>query len=182
MAKLAQYDNTLSQPTPVNGWFNTDQYTYASPPSNDSVVTLTEDQWNAHFDDPNAWGVLDGALVSYTAPVQNFTIAQQASILAAGSPTITVTCTSLPVVNGTYLIDNTSQTYITGVVASINAGLGLPSGEGVFYYPDTSGALHQWLPDQFVAFGFGVMQYLYNLNQVAFGNGTVLPDPTLTLA
>lgn len=114
------------------------------------------------------------------APPPPPTLPQQAEALLAGP--VTMQCTSLPVLNGTYPIDATTQGQITGIAAAISAGLGLPGGADTFNWPDTSGAAHQWPAPQFTAFAKAVMNFVYACAQVEQGHTTTLPSSTIAIA
>lgn len=107
---------------------------------------------------------------------------QQQALALLGNPTVTVECASLPALDGDYAADVMTRGNITGIAVAINGGLGLPSGSSTFNYPDKNGQGHPWPADQFLAFAHGVMVYIYDLSQVAGGNGTSLPDPTISIA
>jgi hypothetical protein len=105
---------------------------------------------------------------------------QQQAFALLGSP-VTVQCTSVPALNGTYPIDQTTQGQITGIAAAISAGLGLPGGGSTFNWPDTSGTAHPWPATQFTALAKAVMNFVYDASQVAQGHGTTLPSTTLVI-
>jgi hypothetical protein len=121
----------------------------------------------------------DGSAFAAPTPPPPPNIQQQAAALL-GQP-VTVVCTSISALNGTYPIDAATQAQITGIASAINAGLGLPSGQSTFNWPDTSGIPHPWPATQFTAFAQKVMKYLYDASQVAQGNGTTLPSQTLVI-
>jgi hypothetical protein len=108
------------------------------------------------------------------------TIEQQAADMMKGP--VQVQCTSLPAVNGTYAIDAAAQVQINAIVASINAGQGLPSGQSTFAFPDTSGNRIMWPQQPFVDFAGALRRFLYDAEQVALGHTTTLPSSmTLTI-
>jgi hypothetical protein len=104
---------------------------------------------------------------------------QKAVNLLAG--TVTVTCASVPALNGSYPIDAATQNLTTSVAAAINAGLGLPSGEDTFNWPDAAGKRHDWLAPQFTQFAKLVMQFVYQCAQMAQGHSDTLPSPQLAI-
>jgi hypothetical protein len=107
------------------------------------------------------------------------TLQQQALAILYGP--VTVVCTSISALNGVYPIDAATQAQITGIASAINADLGLPSGQSTFNWPDTSGIPHPWPATQFTAFAQKVMKFLYDVAQVAQGNGSTLPSQTLVI-
>jgi hypothetical protein len=107
---------------------------------------------------------------------------QQQAILLLNTPVVTVTCTSIPALNGDYPVDAGSRSNITGIAVAINGGLGLPSGGDTFNYPDVTGTPHAWAATQFILFAHSVMVYIYNLSEAAGGNASTLPAATISLA
>jgi hypothetical protein len=144
-----------------------------------TAVSITAEQWQQWLGSSNGYRWIDGTLTPFTPPPP--TIQQQAMMLL-NSPVLTVNCTSLPALNADYLVDSASRGNITGIAVAINGGLGLPSGEETFNYPDTTGTSHPWPGDQFIAFAQGTMVYVYNLSQVAGGNSSAMPSSTLIIA
>lgn len=60
--KLALFDKTVPAPSPVIGWFDTDVFTYPNLPENDTLLELTEEEWEKRLD--GHWAVDDGKLVA----------------------------------------------------------------------------------------------------------------------
>lgn len=87
MPKIATFDSTVAAPSPVNGWFDTDAFTYALPPADDQIV-VTEGEWDARLANPSGWAVSAGALVAYAAPVVANWKAQAQAALDASDTTI----------------------------------------------------------------------------------------------
>ncbi len=110
---------------------------------------------------------------------QRGTNAQKAQALLNG--TVTVTCTAIPDLDGSYKIDPTTQQRITGYASAINAQLGLPSGEDTFNWPDANGDPHPWPAPQFIEFAKKVMQFIYQCEQVIAQRSADLPSPQITL-
>ncbi|WP_146124063.1 hypothetical protein [Burkholderia multivorans] len=61
MPKLAQYDPSHGSPSPVIGWYDTDQFYYPNLPQK-GLIAMTEDQWKNHFANPSAWIISNGSL------------------------------------------------------------------------------------------------------------------------
>lgn len=132
MTQYASFDSTAPQPTPVTGFYDTSVFTYPSLPSSENLLELTPDQWAVRL--PGPWGVQDGALVSYAAPLSLETQAQNAlsAAIAAG---ILITCTSNGALNATYGLDSVTMSQVGSVAQDFAAGLGLPGNLSTFTYP-----------------------------------------------
>lgn len=77
----ASYDKEATQPTPVNGWFDTwDMSSVSNVPSASEMIPVTETQWNdtTTFRLPMGKGVKDGVIVDYTPPVTPVPLTTQA--------------------------------------------------------------------------------------------------------
>ncbi len=84
MPKYAQYNPSLAAPSPVIGWYDTDNYTYPNLPAASGLLEITEAQWQARLTNPSGWAVSSGALVAYTPPAPVVTLAQaQTTALAS---------------------------------------------------------------------------------------------------
>ena len=68
MAKYAYFNSAVAAPSPVIGWYDTDDFTYASMPTTNDLLEVDETQWDARLTDPSGWAVSAGALVAYVAP------------------------------------------------------------------------------------------------------------------
>src|SRR6185437_8581075 len=101
------------------------------------------------------------------------TPAGKTALLLQGS--INITCTSIPELNGSYVIDDTSRSTITSIAAAINANLGLPGGGSTFEYADANGNAHSWPGPQFIALAKAIMNYIYQVNLVITGVSQNLP-------
>src|SRR5689334_18523312 len=66
--------------------------------------------------------------------------------------------TGTPALNGTYPLDQASQSQITGIAASIAAGRGLPGGQSSFFFQG-----HTFNADQFLDFATAAESYVYNV-------------------
>jgi hypothetical protein len=95
---------------------------------------------------------------------------------------INITCTSVPVLNGSYAIDDTSRSTITSIAAAINANLGLPGGGNTFEYADITGNAHAWPASQFIELAKAIMNYIYQVNLVVAGASTSIPSPNITIS
>lgn len=89
----ASYDTTATQPTAVTGWYDVwGMSNTANVPAASDMLPLNASQWAART--PSGFGILSGALVSYTPPVvavplktqaqrAQIWISQQAALAAA---------------------------------------------------------------------------------------------------
>jgi hypothetical protein len=141
-----------------------------------TAMPISEEQWQSLIVQPFQ-RLVNGELVSYTPPSPSI---QRQAILLLNNPVITVTCASIPELNGTYSVGGTVRPNITGIAVAINGGLGLPSGASTFLWTDQTGAPHSWPADKFILFAHGVMVYIYNLTLVAEAGGT-LPSAVIAI-
>jgi len=63
MPKYAQFDSSSPDPSPVLGWFDTDNFHYPNLPSASDLITLNEFEWAAHFNEPSCWSTEAGKLI-----------------------------------------------------------------------------------------------------------------------
>jgi hypothetical protein len=107
------------------------------------------------------------------------TLAQQAAtMLVVG---IEIVSTGAPTLNGTYAVNLATYQRITGIVAAIAGGLGLPGGAATFNWLDTVGTPHQFNATQFGNFAKAVMDFDYILNTVIGSNSGTLPTLPVTI-
>lgn len=64
MAKFAYFDNTVTSPYPVIGWFDTGEFNYPNLPHVASLLEVTDAQWTGRLVDPNGWAVSGGRLIT----------------------------------------------------------------------------------------------------------------------
>lgn len=85
MTKFAQFDAQAAQPSPVIGWFDTEEFDYPALPADSELIALSDEEWSSRL--AADWHVLDGALVPKPAPTaeQQLIVAQtqQLALLAA---------------------------------------------------------------------------------------------------
>ena len=64
MPKYAQYNPAAAAaaPAPVLGWWDTDSFQHLALPPQADLLTLSEEEWAAHFS--GNWAVSGGALVA----------------------------------------------------------------------------------------------------------------------
>jgi hypothetical protein len=66
MTYYASFDPNIASPSPVNGWYNTEEFDYPNLPDSNSRITLTQEQWDSRLN--QKWGVTGGQLVVYVDP------------------------------------------------------------------------------------------------------------------
>jgi hypothetical protein len=66
MTRYAQFDPTVSSPSPVVGWYDTDEFDYPKLPAAKGLLQLTDEQWLARVENPSGWAVSDGELIPFT--------------------------------------------------------------------------------------------------------------------
>ena len=76
MPKYAQYNPSLAAPSPVIGWYDTDNYAYPNLPGASDLLEITNTQWQARLSNPSGWAVSNGVLIAYTPPAPVVTLAQ----------------------------------------------------------------------------------------------------------
>lgn len=181
MTRYAYYDSTQPAPQRVIGWYDTEFVNYPTLPIDESLLIVSDAQWDDRMTDPSGWAVDSGTLVAYVPPPPPPpTLEQQAATMLAGP--VPVKSTGTPSLNGSYKVDIATQTQITAIASGINAGLGLPSGTSTFNWPDSTGTAHQWNETQFLQFAQSLMLFLYTCSQVAGGHSSSLPASTITIA
>lgn len=182
MTRYASFDHLATPPAPVTGWYDTAVLDYGSSlPQAYDLVEVTDDTFWANRL-TGFWGVTDGAFVDITpTPPDGPTELQQQAVaaLAAG---IQLTSLGTGSLNGSYAVDPSTTLQISGVVAGIGAGLGLPGGGVTFIWPDTSGGPHSFDETNFKNFATAVSTYVYVLNQIIAGAILALPDSNITIA
>lgn len=61
--KYAEYDETVASPSPVIGWYDTDEFEYPSLPPTTRLVEMTDDEWANRMS--KKFAITDGKLVEY---------------------------------------------------------------------------------------------------------------------
>lgn len=64
MAKYAKYDRSTTTASPVTAWYDTDTFNYPALPPVSTLISLTEDEWEAHFANSSGWIVTNGQLIA----------------------------------------------------------------------------------------------------------------------
>jgi hypothetical protein len=179
MPRFARFDSSIkTRPSPVLGWLDTDLVHYPSPPSEADLLEVTDAQWAGRME--GLWAVQTGILVAYTPPPPPpLTPAQQAGV-ALNQP-VTVQCETHPELDAAYANSAAIRQAMTGVVAQINAGLGLPGGGQTFNWPDADGMGRAWPATEFVAFATAVAHFAYACTQTAGGFDDTVPSSVLVV-
>src|SRR3954463_5581518 len=107
MPKYAYYDSAADKPTPVVGWYNTDDFVYDPTPAIVDLFPLTDDQWAARLDDN--WAIDDTGLVIAIPPA--LTWDQELETRTAAG--ITLTSSSNPDIDGLWTLDTYSITQLS---------------------------------------------------------------------
>ena len=66
MPKFAQYNPSEKQPSPVIGWYDTDDLEYLNLPAKTDLIDLTDAEWDARMD--QQWCVSNGVLIPAAGP------------------------------------------------------------------------------------------------------------------
>jgi hypothetical protein len=179
MTRYANYDHTVTPLSPVLGWYDTDVFYYPSlPPVEDLIIVTDSTTWNNRT--TGQWGVQAGVIIPIVTPSP--TTPLQQSAIAAIYAGIVLTSIGTGTLNGTYDVSPPSQTSISGVIAGIGAGIGLPGGGGTFNWFDTNGSPHAFSAVNFKNFATAVSSYTYTLNQIIGGAILTLPDFNISIA
>ena len=133
-----------------------------------------------------AWLAAGNQVTVIANPAELYQVMQQQVVPAIQTAGVQITSTSTPALNGSYPIDEGSQTDMSALAAGIAAGKGLPSGSSTFAYPNAEGAEVVFTADQFTAFAAAIEAYLYIFNQTLAarlgGSSTSMPSTALTIA
>ena len=96
MPQYAQFNPDVAAPSPVIGWYDTDEFTYQNMPAASDLLLLTSSEWAERISNPSGWAVSNGALVAYAPTIsaaQTFSALQsQASALLAASDRTIIRC------------------------------------------------------------------------------------------
>lgn len=130
MPKFAQYDSKSAQPTPVIGWYDTDELDYPNLPASAELITLTDAEWDARLD--AQWFVHNGTLVP-KSPALLLSDAQAAQIGKLEAAYTASRQTPVAYMSTTFQADDTSQLALTRALA---AGA-VPAG---FFWLDSTNA------------------------------------------
>jgi hypothetical protein len=176
MSKYAYFNPSLS-PSPVLGWYDTDNFTYPKLPPDNSLLALSEMQWQSRLN--NNYAVQDGQLIVYTPPAPIPTLAQQAgNLLAAGCQ---INSTSTPSLNGVYSCSASAQSFTQAEVISILLNNTFTDGTTSIAWLDMSGNPHTFTIDQFKSFASGIASFVTACQRCITGQSTSLPTEPITI-
>lgn len=102
-----------------------------------------------------------------------------AQLLTSG---LTITSVGTPSLNGTYAVDQLSQSDIIAIETGLNAGKGFPGGATTFGYQDASGVAHEFSEASFTDLAAAVRDFVYAIRAVTAGSSSRLPTPTASIA
>ena len=182
MTYFAQYDPSASAPAKVIGWYNTSMRRYPNLPPATNLLEITEAEWQAHYANPDGWGISAGALVPYTPPPPVLTLAQQAANAAVGGLTITLSGT-MTLAATLFPTDTKTQKAIESMNAMARAGV-LPLGSTTYPMIDASGIWHHFSASQYQAVAGAISAYVAACDLIAAGNPlgvTELPAASVSL-
>ena len=182
MTYFAQYDPSASAPAKVIGWYNTSMRRYPNLPPATNLLEITEAEWQAHYANPDGWGISAGALVPYTPPPPVLTLAQQAANAATGGLTITLSGT-MTLAATLFPTDTKTQKAVESMNAMARAGV-LPLGSTTYPMIDAAGTWHHFTASQYQAVAGAIAAYVAACDLIAAGNpmnATALPSSTISL-
>ena len=182
MTYFAQYDPSASAPAKVIGWYNTSMRRYPNLPPATNLLEITEAEWQAHYANPDGWGISAGALVPYTPPPPVLTLAQQAANAATGGLTITLSGT-MTLAATLFPTDTKTQKAIESMNAMARAGV-LPLGSTTYPMIDASEKWHHFTAAQYQAVAGAIAAYVAACDLIAAGNPlgvSALPQNSVAL-
>lgn len=77
MPKFAQFDSKATQPTPVVGFYDTDEHDYPNLPATTELIEMTEAEWVSRMGAPLS--VLNGLLIPTPPPSDTVLVGMQAT-------------------------------------------------------------------------------------------------------
>lgn len=185
MVQYAQYNSAVASPSPVLGWYDTDEFNYPNLPAAGNLLTVTEAQWAARLTNPSGWAVSNGALIAYTPPIPAPNLAQQAATALASG--LAITSTSTPALNATYPCDTATQSNLNSMYALIQraGGNAFPGGLTALPWPTITptgpGTVTFNSATEFLAMETAVGDYVLVLNLIALTGTGTLPPATATI-
>ena len=180
MTQFAQFDSTISAPSPVIGWYDTTALTYPSLPNPADLLAITPAQWAERM--TGQWAVSGGALVAYVSPAPTPTLAQSAALASVSGLTISLTG-SVTLAATLFPTDAVTQGKIAAMNAMAMTGA-LPTGFTTYDMRDASGGWHHFTAAQYQAVAHAIAAYVAVLSLIADGNPnapTSLPASSVTL-
>lgn len=179
MARFAYFDSAAPSPARVLGWYDTDEFVYATLPAASDLLAVTDAEWSARVTDPSGWAVQSGALVAYVPPVVPPTLAQQAAALLATGLAITSTATAA--LDATYPANMTAQAQINAEVTSILLNGTFADGTSTIEWLDVTGAAHAFTVAQFKTLATAIGAFVSGCIKCMNGQATTPPSATATI-
>jgi hypothetical protein len=65
MAQYASYDSSIPSPSPVVGWYDTNQFQYPHLPAAADLLEVNPSQWALHYNSPHGFAISNGQLIEY---------------------------------------------------------------------------------------------------------------------
>ena len=184
MTQFAQFDSTISAPSPGIGWYDTTELTYPSLPIPADLLAITPAQWAERM--TGQWAVSGGALVAYVSPAPTPTLAQQvAKAIGAG---LVITCTLTPSVSATYDTSDASQALFAKMFNLIqrSGGSAFPFGQSSIQWPamisEQPAVITFTNVATFLAIEDAVSKFVFTCDQIVLTNSGTLPATSITLA
>jgi len=165
------------------GFYDDQWYPVESMPADRVEVTPEEHQ--AMMDAQAAGQIIvtnpdtGGPMAVDRPPPPDPTPAEQAAALL--NQPVTVQSATNPELEASYRNDAQVRQAMTGIVAQLNAGMGLPGGGATFNWPDVEGNAVQWPDVPFKAFVNAVTNFAYACQQTAGGFDTTVPSNVLDI-
>lgn len=183
MTMYAAFDTTVSGPSPVLGWYDTN-VAYNPPVDYTKMLAVTDAQIAARGLMSNRWAVSGGALVPYNPTPTPLTLPQQASnALYAG---VEITSTSTPALNGLYPVDAATQSHLQAEMISllVSGGTAFADGSTSVVWPDMASPKvnHTFTAAEFKLFATAIYAYVAALYKVVNGSSTTIPPASVTIA
>ena len=189
MPQYAYYNSTIPAPSPVLGWYDTDEFQYPSLPASSDLLAVSAAEWSARLSNPSGWAVESSALVAYTPPAPSLTPAQTAAadyaaFIAVG---LTVTSTGTPALNGVYAIDPNSQANISAEAQFVGTFSEFTNGSTTALVWQLQNGSFVTFPStmEFTAFAKVAAQIVAAAKlaaaQIAAGQSATMPAPSATI-
>jgi len=124
------------------------------------------------------WMFWNGTSFTFPTPPAPTPDELLAEKLGAG---ITIISTGTPSLNGSYSISSDTQIQITGVLALLGVGQGLPNDAPTIPWPDLNGSPHMFTAVAFQNFAAAISNYVFGLRTTwaILKQGGDIPWPTL---
>jgi len=179
MTYYAQYDHSVTPQSLVLGWYDTGMFFYPNLPPINDLLELTQNQWDNRTTE--TWAVENGALVIYTPPSPPPPTQQQLALADLQAGVVQIVSISNSSLDGTYASDSGTFQTISGILAAIGAGIGLPGGDDTFTWADAGGNPHFFGAEDFKNLATAIMNFTYTLSQIIGGAPLEIPTQPVTI-